>query len=130
MILQTVSIYDSKALTWTPHAPHVNIATALREFEYLCNQPESPYHIHAADFTLFHTGTWDNITNETTRLKADLNLGNALTFQTHMSDQVVNTADILRSKINNKAAQTEAMAAELLAATPIGSASFPRKESS
>lgn len=128
MLLQTVSIYDSKAETWTPHAPHVNIATALREFEYLCNQSESPYHIHAADFTLFHTGTWDNQTNETTRLKADLNLGNAITFQQHMTDQVANTADILRSKINNKAALIEQQNAEIHPL--IGSATFPRKESS
>lgn len=54
-----VSVYDSKAETWTPPHPSQSKASAIREFETLVNDGgKSMISQHPEDFSIHQVGEW------------------------------------------------------------------------
>lgn len=54
-----VSLYDSKAKTYTPPHPSVNEDTAIREFQILVNDDgKTQVSQYPEDFVLFAVGEW------------------------------------------------------------------------
>lgn len=95
MILQMFSIYDDKAeafhLPFFCHTPAVAIRMAVQA----ATDPEREYCIHAADYTLFHSGEWDDSTATATNFASGINLGNLHTLRPSMGElaEVVREAD-------------------------------------
>lgn len=73
-------VYDDKAASY--HIPWyaVNDAVAMRMWSQAAADENSPFHINAADYTLFHVGYWDQITGDSQNLPNNIkrNLGTAL----------------------------------------------------
>lgn len=80
MKLKAFSIFDSKAEAYIQPFFHRATGEAIRAFETACSKPDHAFHIHAADYTLFEIGTFDE-SNACLTKKVPLNLGNALQFQ-------------------------------------------------
>lgn len=77
-MMKTFTVYDSKAEAYHYPYPSITTATGIRSMESAVNGGE--FKQHAADYTLFETGTWDELTGEFTNLPAKINLGNGLEF--------------------------------------------------
>lgn len=75
------SVYDSKAGAWIQPFFAPNNAVALRAFHTAACDPTHDFHIHGADYTLFHVGDWDQHQGRLIPLDSNVNLGNALTLQ-------------------------------------------------
>lgn len=80
MKLQTFAIYDSKAQAYLQPFFSQTIGTALRSFEQAVNDPNHDFSKYAADYTIFHIGSFDQSEGRYTQLDANVNLGTALTF--------------------------------------------------
>lgn len=80
-MLKMFSVHDSKAEAFiTPfYAPATGVA--IRSFETAANTADHEFQKYAADYTLFELGSFDQETGIHLLLKAPLNLGNALTYQ-------------------------------------------------
>lgn len=63
------SVYDSKAEAYSLPFYMQHEAQAIRTFHDWANNPETPYYKHPEDFTLFHLGTYDEITATITQDK-------------------------------------------------------------
>lgn len=81
MISIIFSIYDSKAEFYLPLVLFNSKGESLRNFADAVNNPDTMLSKHAADFTLFEVGSFDNTTGEIALLETKINLGNALEFQ-------------------------------------------------
>ncbi len=62
MILKMFSIYDRMSEIYQPPCYFHTVGHALRAFSSLFVNPESNYHIHAADFQVWEIGTFDDQT--------------------------------------------------------------------
>lgn len=75
------SIYDSKAAAYMIPFFEANHAVAIRAFTDAAMKEGHAFAIHAADYTLFEIGTFDEGTAELTKLGANINHGTALEHQ-------------------------------------------------
>jgi len=80
MVNKVFAIYDSKAEAYMVPFFQPTKGQALRMFQDSCNDPKSQLNKHAADFTLFELGEYDDLTGTLTTHGAKINLGNALEF--------------------------------------------------
>lgn len=79
--MKLFSVYDSKAEAYLPIFQSATIGTAIRTFEQAVNEESSPFHKHAADYTLFMIGEYDEQTGIVSPIQAGhTNLGTALSF--------------------------------------------------
>lgn len=53
------SIYDSKAAAYMNPFIQPTVPAAMRSFGVVCSDPNSEFHKHAEDYTLFELGDWD-----------------------------------------------------------------------
>ncbi len=74
------TVYDCKAEAYLPPTYFGAAGEAIRSFEAAANQEGHDFHNYAGDYTLFETGTWDEITDIHTSLEAKINLGTALQY--------------------------------------------------
>lgn len=75
------SVYDSKITSYlTPFTMNARGA-ALRAWEDLVNDPKTQFCKHAADYTLFELGEWDDEKGIVLNHPAPISLGNGLEFQ-------------------------------------------------
>ena len=58
------SVYDAKAEEYKEPFPSVNAATAIREFQSVCENPQHVFHTHAEDFSLHQVGGWETDSGE------------------------------------------------------------------
>lgn len=73
--MQMFSVYDSKAAAYLPPFHSQTIATAIRAFEGAVRDEASPFHTHAADYTLFCIGSFDESTGILTAAEPHVSLG-------------------------------------------------------
>lgn len=78
MILKVFAIYDSKAEAYLQPFFTSTIGMAIRSFEQAANDPQTQFHRHPADFTLFNIGEYDDETGTLVSLVAKVSLGTAL----------------------------------------------------
>lgn len=77
MILQIFSIFDSKAEAYMPPFFFNARGQAIRAFEDLANDNSSSINNHPGDFTLYHIGSFDDVTAEL-EIKNHTSLGCAI----------------------------------------------------
>lgn len=82
MIWQVYAVYDSKAKAYLPWWLSMNDHTAIRQFIDSTREPTHMFHKFPADYTLFHTGEWDDQTCHYDEIPAQQNLGTALQHHT------------------------------------------------
>lgn len=116
MTLKMFSVYDSKAEAFIQPFFSQSTGTAVRSFEDAANQESHEFQKHAADYTLFELGDFDQNTGITTCLEVRINLGNALmaytrpqTAETH--GQVESVPPILDRTAVQRAADTDVLRA-------------------
>lgn len=73
--MKAFTIYDSKAETYSYPFPHLNAATALREFSEKVNTPGNQFSSHPYDFALFEIGEWDDDVGVFMQYEVKKNLG-------------------------------------------------------
>lgn len=81
MKFKVFSIYDSKAAAFLTPFFLRHEGEAQRIFGTLAVDPEHQFCLHAADFTLFQIGEFDDLTASLTELPAHVNMGNALVYK-------------------------------------------------
>lgn len=81
MHMKAFAIYDSKAEAHIPPFFHGATGEAIRSFETAANNPEHQFHNHAADYTLFEIGSFDQVKGLLIPLEKTINLGCALHFR-------------------------------------------------
>lgn len=81
MIYKVFTVYDSAAEAYM--TPFFVVATgqALRSFGDAASDPAHDFGKHAADFTLFEIGRYDDATGRIEMLDAHVNLGTALEYK-------------------------------------------------
>lgn len=79
-MLNIFSVYDSKAEAFTQPFFSATSGTAIRSFEQAANDQEHHFNKHAADYTLFHLGSFEETSGEFEILPAKVNLGLAINF--------------------------------------------------
>lgn len=82
-MLKMFSVYDSKTEAFLQPFYALATGAAVRMFESAAADREHHFHKHAADFTLFEIGAFNEDTGQLTALLSHINLGNALTFYSH-----------------------------------------------
>jgi len=80
-MLKMFAVYDSKACSFLNPITLSTTGLAIRQFETAANAADHHFNRHAADYTLFEIGTFDE---EKGIMQADthINLGTALTYIT------------------------------------------------
>lgn len=78
--LLAFAVYDSKAEAYLRPFFAEAKGLAVRSFQDAVNDEKSPMCAHAADYTLFHVGSFDPVTG-IVEGHAPVALGNGLTFQ-------------------------------------------------
>lgn len=80
MFLKIFTVYDSKTEAYMQPQFMQSTGQALRAFEDAVNDESHPFHKHAADFTLFELGTFDDQTGtfQTYPAKKSLTSGNEI----------------------------------------------------
>jgi len=78
--MKAFSIYDIKAEAYLQPFFSPNKAVALRQFGQAANDENTDFHKHAADYTLFEIGEWDEITGILSSTDAKIPLGTAIEF--------------------------------------------------
>lgn len=61
MLLQIFTVYDSKAEAYLQPFYMGTRGEAIRAFSDSVNDPNTAFHKHPSDYTLFALGTWDNL---------------------------------------------------------------------
>lgn len=82
MLLRQFTVYDEKAQAYMQPFFEKTLGSAIRAFTDACNNPQTSFFKHPADFTLFHLGDWDDSTAETISLPTPRSLGTALEHKT------------------------------------------------
>jgi len=82
--LLAFSVYDSKAEAYLRPFFAETRGLALRSFRDAANDPTAEMCVHAADYTLFEVGSFDQVKGEFTP-SVPVTLGNALTFKEKVS---------------------------------------------
>jgi len=80
MITKQFSVHDSAAQAYLLPIYAQSTGVALRSFAEAANREGHNFNRHAADYTLFETGAFDDSTGLTTNLPNRVNLGCALDF--------------------------------------------------
>lgn len=80
MLLKIFSVYDVKAEAYMQPFFMQSTGQACRSFEDTVNNPESVFNKHAADFTLFEIGTFEDSNCSWSHHEANINLGTALEY--------------------------------------------------
>lgn len=80
MELNIFTVFDSAANAFLQPFFAPTIETAIRSFRELVNEPNHQFHKFPEDYVLFHVGTFDQNTGQTSGFDAPRNLGIALTF--------------------------------------------------
>lgn len=78
MTLKMFTVFDSKAGAFIQPFFSQSTGTAVRSFEDAANNETHEFRKHAADYTLFELGEFDQNTGTFEILDARINLGNAL----------------------------------------------------
>lgn len=81
MKLQLCAVYDAKSKSFSQPLSFVALGTATRSFEDEVNTPNSQYHKHPEDYTLFHLGEYDDNDASFKPLETPYSLGVAVTFK-------------------------------------------------
>ncbi len=79
MKLFAFAIFDAAAEAYLPPFFFGTKGTAIRSFADAVNEEGTPFALHAADYTLFHIGFFDQASGELEATLAD-SLGNALQY--------------------------------------------------
>lgn len=79
-MLKVFTVYDSKAETYAQPFFSSTTGQAIRSFQDAVEQPDHIFNKHAADFTLFEIGVYDDATGALHSLEAKVNLGTALDY--------------------------------------------------
>lgn len=74
------AIYDSKMAAYLPPFLQRNDQVAIRSMIGACQDPNSNFHIHAGDYSLFYIGVWDEDTAQYSNANAPENLGTLLSL--------------------------------------------------
>lgn len=82
MKLKMFTVYDSKAEAYMQPFFQMSTGQAVRAFENSCNDERTEFFRHAADFTLFEIGEYDDQIGKTLCYEAAINLGTALQIKT------------------------------------------------
>lgn len=78
--MKIFSIHDSKAEAYLPPFYCRAEGEAIRNFQTAINTQDHAFNAHAADYTLFYLGDWDE-TSATFSLKKSIeNLGNGMNY--------------------------------------------------
>jgi len=80
MKVKIFTTYDSKAEAYLQPFFMRSRGEALRGWETICNDPNSQFHKHPSDFTLFEIGEYDEQTGTIETYPAKCALGLALEF--------------------------------------------------
>jgi len=80
MRLLAFSVYDTKTGAFIQPFFDQAKGSAIRAFTDAVNDENHQFHRHAADYTLYHVGIFDQDTGELKAVEPVDNLGNALTF--------------------------------------------------
>jgi len=75
MITQVFTVFDAKTAAYLFPFQEQSTGGALRSFIDAIEQPDHMFSKHAADFTLFHIGSYDNLTAKFTQFKTPEPLG-------------------------------------------------------
>lgn len=76
--MKIFTVYDSKAEAHLDPFVARTAGEAIRRFAMAANTTDHNFYKHAADFTLFEIGTWEDRTGVITKHEAKINLGTAL----------------------------------------------------
>lgn len=79
-MIQVFSVFDSKAMAFLPLFCCRNAGVALRSFEQACKDSSHDFNKYAADYTLFHIGSFDEDSGTLIPLQANVSLGCAVQF--------------------------------------------------
>ena len=79
-VQKVFSVYDSKAQAYLQPFHAINAAVASRMIADAVSQPDHNFNRHAADFTLFELGDFDDLTGTFANHSTAINLGNLITF--------------------------------------------------
>lgn len=74
-------VYDATAERWFPPQVMRTMGEAIRSFSAAANTEGNQFNVHAADFTLFCVGEWDDRTGKGKFYDAPKSLNNALTYK-------------------------------------------------
>lgn len=80
MITQLFSCYDSAVGAYLPLFPARSKGEAIRSFQDAVTAENSRFRDHAADYTLFHVGSFCDETGALIPLEAKISLGTALEY--------------------------------------------------
>lgn len=81
MILQTFSVYDSKAKAFLPPFFLHNIDMAKRVFQNCANDDTHTFGTNPGDYTLFHVGAFNDDSGSIEALATPINLGLAQEYK-------------------------------------------------
>lgn len=87
--MKIYTIYDSKAEAYLQPFFSQNKATATRQFQQAAQDEKTDFNRHAADYTLFEIGTWDEFAGTLTPDDTKLNLGLALDYLNKITNSPV-----------------------------------------
>lgn len=79
--MQVFQIYDVKAEAFLPPFFLKTVGLAVRTFEAAANEKDHNFYLYGADFTLFHTGEYDETSGRVKQFEAFKNLGTALSYR-------------------------------------------------
>lgn len=79
-VVKVFSVYDSKAQAYLQPFHCINAAVASRMIADACQEPNHNFNRHAADYTLFELGDFDDLTGTFSNHATAINLGNLITF--------------------------------------------------
>ncbi len=84
---EVFSVHDAKAEAYLPPFYCVNALVAIRTFSTAAMDAGHQFHMNPSDYTLFHLGSWDDMTALFTLFPTAAPLGKAIEF--------VGTRDVL-----------------------------------
>ena len=81
MKTQAFAVHDRAAEVYNPPMFLPAKGQAIRQFDDLANNPDSPINKHPEDYTLYHIGEFDDETALLTPLPKPVSLGTAADFK-------------------------------------------------
>lgn len=88
MRMNVYAIYDVKADAFMQPLFMVNDDVAIRNFVGACLNPDTPFHLHGQDFTLFCIDEWDDGKGKFVGDALHRDLGNGLQLMIQFRDQI------------------------------------------
>lgn len=81
MLHKLYTVFDEKSGAYLPPFVAVSNGSAVRSFADACNDPNTSFHKHPGDFTLFLIGEYDDQTGMLAPIAAHANLGKAIEYK-------------------------------------------------